>query len=163
MKIANLIAVAALVASTTTATVSFAQDNCTCLTEGPQTGRVGSFLSADGSVTTTGARDYINARVGTPISIGSEISVGAESSAEISVGTCTLSLVPNSLTRVSAQEGGRLCVASAQTATTTASYGQPLGQAGRTVSWVPLGLFGGLAGGAAILSLTGQGNDPVSQ
>lgn len=156
MKIVNLIAAAAVVASTTGVQVAFAEQaaGCSCVTKGASAGEVGSFISANGSVMASGAKDYVNARAGTPISVGSEISVGGESSAEIAVGTCALSLVPNSVTRVSAQEGGSLCVASVQTTTTTASYGQPMAQ--NTRSLVPLYMWGSLAGGAAILSLVGN-------
>ncbi len=78
----------------------------------------------------------------------------------------------NSVTRVSAQKDGNLCVASVQTS--TAKYGadilsdnveQPAAPiVAGTPSWVPLAIFLGSAGAAGILIATdSKGKDPVSQ
>lgn len=173
MKIVNLIAMAA-VAAVSVPSATFAKDviPCSCVTSGPSAGPVGSIVAASGNVLTNGAKDFQPAAAGTPVSVGSEISVGAKSAAQISVGTCGLSLSAGSVTRVMAQEGGNICVSSVQT-TNTAYGADALGEqlpedpqvAAPVVagtSWVPLGIFTTLAVTAAALPLLSDNDDPVS-
>ena len=134
---------------------------CSCITAGPAMGQVGSVVSANGDVVTSGAKNFEAAKSGVPLSVGSEISVGAKSSAQISVGSCTLPLMANSVTRVNAQKDGNICVASVQTS--TSEYGALIGNDDdRDRSWVPFALFGGSVGAAALLILTDDDKDPVA-
>lgn len=162
MKIVTVVSAAALVAVSMPVS-SFASEAvpCSCLTAGPSAGQVGNVVSAKGNVLTNGAKDFVAVKQGTPVSIGSEISVGADSAAQISVGTCGLSLAPGSVTRISAQEGGNICVSSIQTA--TSSYGaHTIEHTAGTPSWVPVALFGGLVGTAGLLILTNDSDDDKS-
>lgn len=168
MRIVKIAAAAVLLMSTSGVGVSFAEQagtQCSCITAGSGAGQVGRIVAAKGEVLASGATNYEAAKAGTPISIGSEISVGAKSSAQISVGTCALPLMANSVTRINAQADGNICVASVQTSnaeygvTGLSTGGQPLTENGI----VPLVLFGTLGGGAAILALTGGGENAISQ
>lgn len=159
MKILKLI-VAASLGAATLPVAAFAQGaDCTCVTPGSGRGQLGSIAAADGSVLRTGQAGFVAANAGDPIVNGTEIQVGSQSSASINVGTCSLSLEANSLTRVSAAGNEGICVASQNVG------GAPGQAAAGTPSWVPGALFGSLAVGAAVLSVTdtGKGSQPASQ
>ena len=122
MKFAHLLAAAVFTTSSLGSVPGFAAGlDCSCITTGATSGQI---VSAKGNVLTNGKKDFVLATAGTPIAPGSEISVGAKSAASISIGTCALPLMANSVTRVSAQKDGNICVASVQTA--SATYGAPL-------------------------------------
>lgn len=175
MKIISVIAAATL-ATVSMPVASFANEAaapCSCVTAGPSVGQVGNIVSAKGEVLTNGAKDFVAANKGMPISIGSEISVGAGSAAQISVGTCGLSLAPSSVTRVSAQEGGNICVSSIQTM--TSSYGAdaieeipqaPSAPAAPVAAgfpaWVPFAVAGGIAATVGIVVLANDDDDKKS-
>lgn len=168
MKFARLLVATAIAASPLGAGTGFAAaPDCTCTTTGASTGQI---VSAKGNVLTNGDKDFVLATAGTPIAPGSEISVGAKSAASISIGTCALPLMANSVTRVSAPKDGNICVASVQTV--SAAYGAPkAGAAGSgpfagSISGIAVGsiVTGAIAAGvlAAIVSNNNNSSTPAS-
>lgn len=155
----RMVALAAIVLGSMP-TVGFAQDatGCSCVASAGSAGRV---VSAQGSVMTNGASGFQQASAGSPIGAGSEISVGANSSADISIGSCALSLGPNTVARLSTLANRNICVAGQNTAMAPEA-GAGGGVAGSS-SFVPAGMFLGLGAGAGALALIGQGDDPVSR
>lgn len=139
-------------------TTGFAQE-CSCVANAGSAGRI---VSASGSVMTNGATGFQQASAGSPIGAGSEISVGANSAADISIGSCALSLGENTVTRLSALANRNICVAGQNTAFAPEA-GAGGGVAGGGSSFVPAAMFGTLAVGAGAMALIGQGDDPVSR
>ena len=190
MRFVRALTAAALAMSASLGNVgaAFATDaaDCSCITAGPSVGQVGSIVAAKGDVLASGAKDYSLVKAGCPISVGTEISVGAKSSAQISIGSCSLPLMANSVTRVNARADGNICVASAQIA--SVEYGippasligsLPLGPGSSLVSAVSfisspttligMGAIAGLGSVAAIASSStatgnsGSGSLPISR
>lgn len=153
MKIVNLIAAAALGVATIPAT-AFAQDGCTCTTPAPAAGPVGSIVSASGAVSAGGAA----AGAGDPIANGTEIQVGDASSAQISVGSCALTMGANSVIRVSSLANGNLCLSGSQA---VAAAEVPAG--GTAGGWIVPAGFVALAGTAVLLELGNDGDGGVSR
>ncbi|MCF6118018.1 hypothetical protein L2449_14135 [Mesorhizobium muleiense] len=148
---------------------SFAQDaSCTCMT--PYQGAassIGSIGQANGDVMVSQAAGYGPAKAGNALDFGSRIVVGAKGAASVNVGGCNLDVPANSSLDISRVENN-IClkvVGSEQTAAAVSSEHTGQIGAGGNRSWVPLGIFAGMAGAAGILAATqddGDGGGAVS-
>ncbi|TIL41891.1 hypothetical protein [Mesorhizobium sp.] len=148
---------------------SFAQDaSCTCTT--PYQGAassIGSIGQANGDVMVSQAAGYGPAKAGNALDFGSRIVVGAKGAASVNVGGCNLDVPANSSLDISRVENN-IClkvVGSEQTAAAVSSEHTGQIGAGGNQSWVPAGIFLGMAGTAGILAATqddGDGGGPVS-
>ncbi|MCP9234030.1 hypothetical protein NMG46_28125 [Mesorhizobium sp. LMG 17147] len=152
-------ALAGLVASISFGPVSsFAQDaSCTCATayQGVASS-IGSIGHANGDVMVSQTAGYGPAKAGSPLDFGSRVVVGAKGSASVNVGGCSLNVPANSSLDISRVEN-KIClkvVGSEQ----TAAIGDPGDK-----SWVPLGIFVGMAGAAGILAATQDDDNGVSR
>lgn len=163
------IALAGLIASISFGPVSsFAQDaSCTCATayQGVASS-IGSIGHANGDVMVSQTAGYGPAKAGATLDFGSRVVVGAKGSASVNVGGCNVNVPANSSLDISRVENN-IClkvVGSEQTAAVGVSS-EHTGQiaSGGTPSWLPLGIFAGMAGTAGILAATQDNNNGVSQ
>ena len=155
-KIACLVAAISL---TSMVVPAFAQgpDDCTCLTPyNIQAQKVGSVVSANGSVMV----GFADAAKGSPLAVGSRIDVGSKSTANISVGTsCNVALRANA-TAVVDKVGQQLCVRLTETRSTAAkTYGAPLVDFSQFN--FPVIFFGTVAIGTAIALATAEDGTPL--
>lgn len=147
---------------------SFAQDaSCTCTTvyQGPANS-IGSIGRADGDVMVSQAAGYGPAKAGSALDFGSRVVVGARGSASVNVGSCNLSVPANSSLDISRVENN-IClkvVGSEQTAAAGVSseHTGQIGPGGNR-SFIPLGIFAGMAGTAGILAATQDDDNGVSR
>ncbi|MCV3210542.1 hypothetical protein OHD62_29650 [Mesorhizobium sp. YC-39] len=147
---------------------SFAQDaSCTCATayQGAASS-IGSIGHADGDVMVSQTAGYGPAKAGAALDFGSRVVVGTKGSASVRVGGCNVKVPANSSLDISRVENN-IClkvVGSEQTAAVGVSP-EHTGQiaSGGTPSWLPLGLFAGMAGAAGILAATQDDDNGVSQ
>ncbi|RWO01702.1 hypothetical protein [Mesorhizobium sp.] len=148
---------------------SFAQDasaqdaSCTCMT--PYQGAassIGSIGQANGDVMVSQAAGYGPAKAGNALDFGSRIVVGAKGSASVNVGGCNLDVPANSSLDISRVENN-IClkVAGSEQRAAVGVSPEHTGQiaAGGNRSWVPAGIFLGMAGAAGILAATQDDDD----
>lgn len=146
---------------------AFAQDAaCSCATayQGPAS-PIGSIRSVNGSVMVSQTAGYEPAKAGSVLDFGSRVVVGAKGSASVRVGDCRLSVPANSSLDISRVENN-IClkvVGSEHTAAVvssehTGAIGDPIDK-----SYVPLGMFLGMAGTAGVLAATQDNNNGVSR
>lgn len=91
------------------ASAAYAQQ-CSCTAPLASQGQVvGQITAASGTVNVLGAGGWTTGRVGTPLSVGSRIETGSSSSTSFTVGSCSMSLGPQSSANVEAANQA-LCV-----------------------------------------------------
>lgn len=162
------IALAGLIASISFGPVSsFAQDaSCTCATayQGVASS-IGSIGHANGDVMVSQTAGYGPAKPGTALDFGSRVVVGAKGSASVNVGGCNVNVPANSSLDISRVENN-IClkvVGSEQTAAVGVSSEHTGQIAGGDRSWLPFGIFAGMAGTAGILAATQDDDNGVSR
>lgn len=146
---------------------SFAQDaSCTCATayQGAASS-IGSIGHANGDVMVSQTAGYGPAKAGAALDFGSRVVVGAKGSASVRVGGCNVNVPANSSLDISRVENN-ICLkvlSSEQTAAVGVGSEQTGAIGDPPPSWLPFGLFAGMAGAAGILAATQDDNNGVSQ
>lgn len=141
---------------------SFAQDApCTCTT--PYQGAansIGSIGRANGDVMVSQAAGYGPAKAGNALDFGSRVVVGAKGAASVNVGGCNLDVPANSSLDISRVENN-ICLR-----VLGSEHTAQIAPGSTANSRLPLFIFGGMAGTAAVLAATqddGRGRGGVSR
>lgn len=137
--------------------ISYAADQCSCVTAASRDGTVGQVLSTKGEVLASGVTDYGPVKRGTPIKSNSEIIVPANGSATIALrGTCgSLGLAGGTVTSIAQGADGNICVMSTpvSSAPAGAPAGAPSGLAAATAAGLPVAPIAAAAAGAVGLGV----------
>ncbi|TIT03045.1 hypothetical protein [Mesorhizobium sp.] len=161
MNLTVKIALAGFVASIGFGPVSsFAQEtSCTCTTayQGAANS-IGSIGQANGDVMVSQAAGYGPAKAGSALDFGSRVVVGAKGSASVNIGGCNLDVPANSSLDISRVDNN-ICL-KVLGSEHTAQIGS---DGNNNRSWVPLGIFAGMAGAAGILAATQDDDNGVSR
>jgi|GEM_PF-2784748 len=135
-------------------------EECTCIIpqQAAAGGVIGSITALSGKAILTSSAGPASAATGSTISNGDQLAVGSQSSASVAlVNGCSLQL-PSGADLVMSSTGDNICVTVNTTATSA-----PIQAGAGASSNVPLGMFGAMMTGAAIMTLTEDDSvNPVS-